>query len=92
MSGFDTIDDLAVCVDCAMLIANGEVTDGEGNDITAEHAERMREVWGDDAVHLVLTCPQNCDGWFFWSRCDGCGSALGGDRHPAAALTPRKDV
>lgn len=30
----------------------------------------------------VLNCPEDCEGEFSWSRCDVCGSGLGGVRHP----------
>ena len=79
-------DELAVCVDCAMLIANGEVQDN-GHDVTAEHAAKVGAQWGDDTRNLVLSCPDECEGWFSSSSCDGCGSTLGGERHPAAVLT-----
>ncbi len=29
---------------------------------------------------------------FSWSQCDGCGSTLGGDRHPAHGLTNTGDI
>jgi hypothetical protein len=78
--------ELEICVDCTMFVANGEVFDGSGNDITIDHAERMREQWGDKLIHMVLSCPEGCEGWFSMSDCDGCGSPLGGERHPAAVL------
>lgn len=78
--------DLSVCVDCTMLIANGEVQD-DGRDITEEHAAKVAAQWGEDAIHLVLSCPDECEGWSSSSECDGCGSTLGGERHPAAVLT-----
>ncbi len=71
-------DDLQVCVDCAMLIANGEAS--------PEHAEKVSEIWGDDCVNLVLSCGDECDESFSWSDCDGCGSSLGGTRHEAALI------
>lgn len=79
--------DLSICVDCLMFVANGEVTDSQGNDVTAEHAAKITEQWGDDAQHLVPACPEECEGWFSHSSGDGCGSTLGGERHPAAVLT-----
>jgi hypothetical protein len=72
-----THDDLAVCVDCAMLIANGEGTD--------EHADAVAARWPGMNT-LVLACPEDCEGWFSSSPCDGCGSTLDGDRHPAVAF------
>lgn len=74
-------DDLEFCIDCVMLIANGEGTDA--------HTEAMVAIWGEGingVMGLVLSCPEDCEGWFSWSECDGCGSSLGGDRHPGAHL------
>lgn len=70
---------LEICVDCLFYLANGEVTDGEGNDITAAHGAAIASVWGD----------AERDPWFSWSSCDGCGSTLGGDREYATAWTPK---
>ncbi len=36
---------------------------------------------------ITLNCPEECEGWFSSSQCDGCGSMLAGDRHPAALWT-----
>lgn len=87
-------DGLKVCIDCTMFIANGEVFDGTG-DITAEHAAIMEREWANaDALlrDLVLACPENCEGEFSWHACDGCGSTLAGDRHPAVALGPEESL
>ena len=65
-----------VCVDCAMLIANGE---------TPEDNPEFGLLPEWEGWHVVLDCPENCEGSFSWSSCEGCGSRLGGDRHPAAA-------
>ena len=36
---------------------------------------------------------QACDdGGFSWHSCDGCGSGLGGDRHPAHALDGNNEL
>ena len=77
-------DGLRVCVDCALLIANGEVTDSDGNDIAEQVAERQVAVWGNDARWLVLT--DYDEPFFSWSDCEGCGSTLGGDRMLAAVI------
>lgn len=86
--------DLAVCVDCLFLLANGEVTDSNGEDITHAHWAKMAGVWGED-FDITLGpgeceyCPTedngDCEPWFSWSRCDGCHSDLGGDRQHATA-------
>lgn len=72
-------DDLDLCVDCTMMIANGEGS--------PEHAEAMEAAWGEDSVHLVMTCNgDDFDCSFSWVSCDGCGSRLGGDRHKGALV------
>lgn len=83
--------DLAICVDCVAYTANGEVFDVHGRLITVTHSWRMAKQWGADLPHLHSACPENCDGWFSWSSCDGCGSNLGGERHPAVVLAPEDD-
>ena len=84
---------LDACTDCAMFIANGEVTDGEGNDITAEVYRRIAMVWGDAEITLGVRrgecdyCPtesgEDCEPWFSCSPCECCGSSLGGNREHA---------
>jgi hypothetical protein len=56
--------------------------DGENN-ANSRHAARMDAHW--QGYHVVPACPEDCEGEFSWSSCDGCGSTLGGDRHPAIA-------
>lgn len=81
---------LAICVDCVALLANGEVTDGEGNDIADELEQHIRDMWGD--TEITLGWDEN-DGepWFSWSACDCCGSTLGGNREYAAAWLPVRE-
>jgi hypothetical protein len=76
------IDNLSVCVDCAMILANGEL--GQGDEAAErEHGARMAEQWPDPWV-LVLDINDD-DAHFSWQDCDGCGSRLGGDRLDASA-------
>ena len=41
--------------------------------------DQLWDSWG------LCECPDESEGWFAWSSCDGCGSRLGGDRHYATA-------
>lgn len=85
-------NDLWVCTDCAMMLANGELGQGDRNAEIA-HAQRMNEElagWlqeGGPYVQMVLSGEEDDDSRFSWSRCDGCGSTLGGDRERAAVLS-----
>lgn len=81
---------LNACTDCIMLLANGQVMDGEGNDITAEIGRRIAMLWGDAEITLGALrgecdyCPTDenadCEPWFTYSGCECCGSSLGGNR------------
>lgn len=76
--------EINVCVDCTLLIANGECTDSDGNDIAERVAEAQTAIWGDAAGRIVLTLDD--EPFFSWSDCGGCGSTLGGDRMKAVVL------
>jgi len=81
---------LHVCVDCLMLLANGEVFDAHGDDITAQHAAKIDAIWGDTELtlgHVDAEEESDAEPWFSWQPCDGCGSTLGGDREYATAWT-----
>ena len=93
-----THDDLAVCDDCAHLIANGELGDGDETR-AALHVDRMAAVWDDQprgVLGLVLACQSDpetgeCPGDdrcadFATGTCDGCGTGLAGARHTAAYI------
>ena len=69
---------IEVCDDCAMLIANGETPE--------DNPEfRLSDSW--DGYHIALDCPEDGCESFSWSSCDGCESSLGGNRHPAVAMS-----
>jgi len=79
-------DNLMVCDECALVIANGEIDDG--TDRGQQIADAQVEQWGELAIGLTLACGDDedeCD-YFSWRRCDGCGSTLGGGRHKAVVF------
>lgn len=78
-----SIDSLAVCEDCAQIIANGEISAYEDNGAAVAAAQVAQ--WGEHAAHLVLGDLEGS--WFSWESCEGCGSTLGGERHSACILT-----
>jgi hypothetical protein len=68
-------DELMVCVDCVLIIANGcDTVEQE------RHAASMRDCGslfvGDDSK----------DDEFSWCACGCCGSSLGGSRHHVVKL------
>lgn len=78
--------DLEVCVDCIMVIANGEATADTNTD---EHVANMDAMWpAQDGWRLGYgnSDPDASDLGFSWGSCDGCGSNLGGDRFAAHAF------
>lgn len=90
--------DLAICVDCLMMLANGEL--GQG-DTAAEdaHAEKMAAQWGDAELTLGSLGVDSTDDdderdqlGFSWSSCEGCGSTFGGDRFAATAWVREGDA
>lgn len=83
MTAFEVVE-ITVCVDCALLSATGEVTDGNGKDISERVAAGQVEQWGTDAWDIHLS--DNDEPWFSWQACEGCGSTLGGDRMHAVVF------
>ena len=67
----------SICVDCAMFHANADTT---GIDDPAR-VEEVTSVTG----HYIVDCGDDGEGCaaFSWSRCDACGTPLGGARHRA---------
>lgn len=81
MNTYDTYD-VSICIDCAVLAANGELPDTDrdtGNPADWSPLDRV----DDDTTVVVL----DGESFFSWSWCDTCTSHLGGDRLPAALLT-----
>jgi hypothetical protein len=72
-----THDGLEVCIDCVLLIANDDSTD--------EHRALVAAQWPTGDLVLAYAREEDED-WFSWGACDGCGSTLGGDRHPAVVF------
>jgi hypothetical protein len=77
--------ELAVCVVCLHLLANGEFNDGTDAAETADAG--MERLWGDTARHLVADGAEL--GFSTWS-CEGCGDTDHGDRYRAIALIPTR--
>jgi protein-tyrosine phosphatase len=75
----ETIEDLYICVDCAMFHANGETPVGLDLDEAVAWIESL-----DDSGHWVV----GDEAGFSRSACHSCGSHLGGDRYQAAILIP----
>lgn len=81
---------MEACVDCVLYVANGEVTDAHGNDITDVMADRIADHLGTEFAMctLVVEYSESGDAWFSWSPCEICGSELGGDRLHVSAVKP----
>ena len=75
---YENQTDIVICIDCLFYLANG-VEDNA----TLQAAKNMANLWGN--AYLTINCPEECDGHFSSHPCDGCGSHLAGDRHPAVA-------
>lgn len=97
-----TTSTIWVCTDCVQHAANGECG---GCDPTSGHDRTPLGLLDGEEVTLGLTTeehdcddPETCgeDGegcarrGFSWSRCEGCGSQLGGDREAMTVWTERE--
>jgi len=69
--------ELMACVDCLMFVANGDEPD---TDSDGWCPERIATHLGTDSG-FVCCGDSNRDMGFSWSRCECCGSSLGGSRH-----------
>lgn len=80
------------CSDCIMLLANGETPPEMDEEETAAYLARIPDFPRVTIGRSIEVC--GCEDWdtdqhrygcehddFSWSRCDVCGSTLGGERH-----------
>lgn len=66
-----------LCGDCITLDANGWDVDHIGRPLPDPAPMSLLEgylIGPEDSDHI-------CEGHFSWDMCDGCGSAVGGDRY-----------
>jgi len=76
--------DVWACVDCLMLLVNGEPNPEWSPLDEAEHVTRIEERFPTEI--LVHVGDESSDVDFSWSQCDTCGSTLGGSRYRFAAI------
>ena len=79
--------DIEVCVDCTMMLANGEC-EGVNPDVLY-HAVKAN---GMTRFDVALNIGEDTEPAFSMSDCDYCGSRLGGDRYPAVVFGQDEDV
>jgi hypothetical protein len=84
MTTLDQIE-LAVCVVCLHLLANGEFNDG--TDAAETTVTGMYRIWGFNVRHLSADGAEL--GFSTWP-CEGCGNTDHGDRYRAIALIPTR--
>ena len=84
----EDIEDLEVCIDCGLVVANADYG-GIENQSTIDAVDKGIEEWSAAGYHLVISCPtEDCECISFtWALCDCCGSSLGGSRYHAVALS-----
>ncbi len=83
---------IAVCQDCLMFAANGESEGAPEGFLDAFiDASRIGELIPSCSGEGECGCDSDngyIDEWFSWSRCDYCGSSLGGTRYCATYAYP----
>lgn len=77
----EIVADGYVCVDCAYVMANGDLPDE-----TENYPERLKEVAEATAGWSYAADEEHEDLEFSWSECECCGSTLGGSRYWAVKL------
>lgn len=86
---------IEICVDCLTFVVGGEWQDEREGHTLAEHAAMMATAQ-HGSTDLTPSGPDyddDPDGGvipFSSSSCDGCGSILAGERHPAVVWFPRE--
>jgi hypothetical protein len=75
------IDNISVCVDCLMYIANGVIEEDFDNRVESIE-EEYKKLKGKGQEVFLDYSEDHADG-FSWYPCGHCGSSLGGDRFKA---------
>ncbi len=84
----EAYDNLWVCVDCLVFIANGELPEDDGARAAVLAGVEREAVAGG---HWAVT-GEDDDREFSWHACACCGSDLGGSRHRCAVLYPNGPI
>jgi hypothetical protein len=80
---------IEACIDCVMLVANGDIGDCS-EEYTEAHEAGMEETWPFMDGWRMSVGDQ--DMGFSMQRCEGCGSRLGGDRHEMHVMREVKNA
>lgn len=83
--------DISICTDCLIWHANGDDTGFCDCEIecTSDQHHAIRVAAQLDRQPFMrgsAVVPTGDESYFASTRCDGCGTTLGGDRHDAAVL------
>ena len=81
--GYGHYSPMWICVDCAMLIANGD-TSGMDHETEQRVTNPELDYLGDGGYWVI----GNDTDPFSWNECDRCNSPLGGERMAANILFP----
>ena len=82
------IDNISVCVDCLMYIANGDIDDGnylpdsEQSEVYHRIDEEYKKLKAS-GQEVFLDCSEDHEDGFSKYPCGHCGAGLGGDRFKA---------
>ncbi len=81
-------NEMMVCSDCLMLIANGDTPPELSEEKTEEWLAQIAKHYGEDQSGVCCGDSEKNEE-FSWSGCDFCGSNLGGARHHCVELKER---
>ena len=79
--------EIDVCTDCLMFLANGDVPEDNPHNWSPDDIDRQ---WPQRPGERTWIALGDSEQHFSWRRCEGCGSSLGGDRHPATVFVESK--
>jgi len=78
------IDEIEVCVDCLLYIANGDFFQGQDNyDKQLIEMEAAEKKLNKENQKVFLNCSEDYSAGFSSMPCGHCSSHLGGDRYKA---------